>query len=162
MRWPKLKDNGTKYSFTSEREMAKNKLRAALTICAWNSITSVVIGDFGLGNSYRNPPQEMAELWREVFLWDPVLRGRIHNVTFAFEDPAQSTAKLILDDIAKKSKTASSSSKGKSKASSSHTSSGNMGCPTDQEIYSHVFSISEVNRVLTQPDPRLGLNNLVL
>lgn len=159
MRWPKLQANGTKYSFSDEREMAKNKLRAALTICAYNNIHSVVIGDFGLGNSYRNPPQEMAELWREVFLWDTNLRGRIDNVAFVFEDSTQSTMRLILEDAAKKSKGSSSSSKGKVKSSSS--SSGIPGCPMDVEIFQRVFEVSEVHRVASQGDPRMGLGNLM-
>lgn len=170
-RWPKLNQNGTKYSFQEERELVKNKLRAALTICAWHSISSVVIGDFGLGNGYRNPPQELAELWREVLLYDPVLRGRIQTVAFVFEDHSQSTAKLILDDIAKKSKGGSgSSSKGKGKSSSSSHSSGSSsssssassGYPTDYQIFQHVFDPSEIQRVLSQPDPRLGLGNLIM
>ncbi|KUI63140.1 hypothetical protein VP1G_10252 [Cytospora mali] len=148
MRWPKLQANGTKYSFSDEREMAKNKLRAALTICAYNDIHSVVIGDFGLGNSYRNPPQEMAELWREVFLWDTNLRGRIENVAFVFEDATQSTTRLILEDAAKKSKGSSSSSKSKGKSSSSST--GIPGCPMDVEIFQRVFDAAEINRVASQ------------
>ena len=175
-RWPKLNQNGTKYSFQEERELVKNKLRAALTICAWHSISSVVIGDFGLGNGYRNPPQELAELWREVLLYDPVLRGRIQTVAFVFEDHSQSTVKLILDDIAKKSKGGSSSggggssgSKGKGKSSSSHSSgssssssASSSGYPTDYQIFQHVFDPNEIQRVLSQPDPRLGLGNLIV
>ena len=79
-RWPKLTQNGTKYSFVDERQVIKDKMRGALRVCALKSYESVVIvGDFGLGNSYRNPPQELAETWREVFLFDPDLRGRIHH-----------------------------------------------------------------------------------
>lgn len=176
MRWPKLQANGTKYSFGDEREMAKNKVRAALTICAYNDIRSIVIGDFGLGNSYRNPPQEMAELWREVFLWDTNLRGRIENVAFVFEDATQSTTRLILEDAAKKSKGgsssgggggSSSSSKGKGKvkpsgsSSSSSSSSGALGAPTDVEIFQRFFDAAEIHRVASQGDPRMGLGNLM-
>lgn len=145
-RWPKLKSNGTCYSFIEERDLAKVKLRAALTVCAHQGIQSVVIGDFGLG-SYRNPPQAMAEMWREVFLWDPNLRGRIENVAFVFEDRSQSTVRLILEDAAKRSRGSSSSSAG--------------GSPTDYDIFTHVFSGSEITRVLTQPDTRMGVQNLM-
>lgn len=166
VRRPKLKEGGTTYSFTDERELARNKLRAALTICAYNDVRSVVIGDFGLG-SCRNPPRIMAELWRDVFLWDPTLRGRIENVAFVFEDRAQSTARLILEEAAKKSKSSSSShhhssgssSKGKSKASSS--SSSVSGGPTDYDIFAHVFDPAEIARVLAQPDTRMGVQNLM-
>lgn len=167
-RWPKLKATGTCYSFEGERTLAKAKIRAALTICVYNDIRSVVVGDFGLG-SYRNPPQAMAEMWREVFLWDPNLRGRIENVAFVFDDRSQSTVKIIMDDTAKKSQsggTASSSSssssksKGKTRAPS-HSSGSTASYPTDFDIFTHVFSDAEVTRVLTQPDSRMGVNNIV-
>lgn len=161
-RWPKLTQNGTKYSFPSERELVKDKLRGALRICAASGYESVVIGDFGLGNGYRNPPQELAELWREVLLYDPEIRGRIHHVAFVFEDTTQSTAQLILDDLAKKSKGSSHGSSSKSKSSSkSSKSTTSSDCPTDYEIFAHVFSPGEVQRVLSQPDYRCGLNNIL-
>lgn len=169
VRRPKLKEGGTTYSFDDEHELVRNKLRAALVICAYNDVRSVVIGDFGLG-SCRNPPRVMAELWRDVFLWDPTLRGRIENVAFVFEDRSQSTARLILEEAAKKSKSSSSSSsshhhhssgsssKGKSKASSSSSAGGG---PTDFDIFAHVFDPAEIARVLAQPDTRMGVQNLM-
>jgi len=165
-RWPKLTHNGTKYSFASERDLVKDKLRGALHICAYANYTNVVIGDFGLGNGYRNPPQELAELWREVILYDPDLRGRIRQVAFVFEDPTQSTTQLILDDLAKKSKSSSSSggssskSKSKSKSSSSSGSS-HSSAPTDYQIFRQVFDEAEIHRVLTQPDSKYSLSNLL-
>lgn len=162
VRWPKLRANGTCYSFEKEYDLAKAKLRAALTICVYNDIRTVVIGDFSLGLS-RNPPQLMAEMWREVLLWDPNLRGRIENVAFVFEDRTQSTMKLIMDDAAKKNRSSgsgsssSSSSKAKSKASSDTTG----FYPKDYEIFARVFSDAEVTRVLTQPDSRMGVNSIV-
>lgn len=155
-RWPKLKDNGHKYSFAEEREMTRDKLRGALRICLYNGYDRVVIGDFGLGNGYRNPPQELAELWRDVFLFDPDLRGQFTYVAFVFEDPLLSTTRCILDEIAKKE----SGSKGKSRAGSSSSSSSSRShpnVPTDWQIFEHVFSPAEVDRVLRQPDPRYGL-----
>lgn len=159
---PKLKDGGTRYSFDEEREMAKNKLRVALSICAYNDIRNVVIGDFGLGNCYRNPPQEMAELWREVFLWDTNLRGRIENVAFVFEDPTQSTMRLILEDAAKKNKSGGSSGGGAGKGKSKSSGSSSVpACPTDLAVFEHVFNPAEIQRVTQQPDGRMGLGNLV-
>jgi len=148
-RWPKLTQNGTKYSFANERELVKDKLRGALRICAYARYTAVVIGDFGLGNGYRNPPQELAELWREIFLYDPDLRGRLRSVAFVFEDPNQSTSRLILEDLAKKSK------------GSSGSSSSGAASVTDYDIFSRVFDPTEVQRVLAQPDSRYGLNTLL-
>lgn len=184
-RWPKLSHGGAKYAFPLEREMVRNKIRAALRICVYYDHRTVVIGDFGLGNGHRNPPQELAELWRDVFLYDPDIRGRFDYVAFVFEDQFQSTAKLILDDIAKKSKSggggssssshghghghhhsSSSSSKGKSKASAA-TSSGSGGNgggsatpPSDFEIFSRVFDPSEIQGVMSRPDPRYGISML--
>lgn len=154
-RWPKLTKNGTKYSFADERELVRDKMRAALYSCAYSGFTHVVIGDFGLGNGYRNPPQEFAELWREVLLYDPELRGRIRQVAFVFEDVNQSTAQLIQDDIAKKS----SKSKGSSSSSSSRSSS--SAFPTDFQIFQSVFHEHEIRRVLGQPDSRYGLDNIL-
>jgi len=175
MRWPKLNHNGTKYSFAEEREMVKNKLRAALKICIHEGYDNVVIGDWGLGNSYRNPPQELAEMWREVFLWDPEIRGRFRNVLFAFEEQAQSTTRLIQDDLQKKSKSksggggggggSSSSSSSKSKSKSKHgsgSSSSSSSDPQDFAIFDSVFRRPEIDRIIYhQPDPRYGFSALM-
>ncbi|ORY60774.1 uncharacterized protein BCR38DRAFT_411891 [Pseudomassariella vexata] len=163
-RWPKLSNMGTKFAFPLEREMVRGKIRAALTICAYYKYREVVIGDFGLGNGTRNPPRELAELWREVFLYDPDLRGKFDYVAFVFEDMYQSTTKLILDDIAKKSKGGSSSSKSKSKShsssSSSSSASGSQSTPSDFDIFRAVFDLSEIQSVLSRPDPRYGISML--
>ncbi|KAI0129081.1 hypothetical protein BJ170DRAFT_359159 [Xylariales sp. AK1849] len=161
-RWPKLSHGGTKYAFPLEREMVKNKIRAGLRICACYGYKQIVIGDFGLGNSHRNPPVELAELWREVFLYDVELRGRFNYVAFVFEDPYQSTIRLILDDIAKKTKHSSSSSKGKSKSSGpgSSSSSSAHSAPSDFDIFRSVFDPDEVQTVLSRTDPRCGISML--
>lgn len=160
-RWPKLNQMGTKYAFPLERDLVKNKIRAALRICAYYGHTSVVIGDFALGNGHRNPPQELAEIWREVFLYDPDVRGRFDYVAFCFEDALQSTAKFILDDIAKKNKSGhSSKSKSHSSSSSSSSSLTNPTIPTDFEVFQHVFNPSALQDVLTRPDPRCGISML--
>lgn len=36
-RWPKLKDNGSRYSFSEERDMMREKMRGALRICLYNN-----------------------------------------------------------------------------------------------------------------------------
>ncbi|KAI0148552.1 hypothetical protein GGR57DRAFT_233994 [Xylariaceae sp. FL1272] len=164
-RWPKLSQMGTKYAFPIERDLVKNKIRSSLRICSYWNHRSVVIGDFGLGNGHRNPPQELAEIWREVFLYDPDIRGRFDHVAFVFEDVYQSTAKLIMDDITKKSKHGhSSSSKGKSKSSSSSSaqSAGDSSVPSDFEIYQHVFSAPEIHSLMSRPDPRYDISMLTI
>lgn len=168
VRGPKLSDGGTKFAFPLERELVRNKIRAALRICVLYGYRDIVIGDLGLGNQYRNPPRELAELWREVFLYDPDLRGWFNCVAFVFEDFHQSTTQLIVDDIAKKTKTGSSSSskgkgKGKSKSHSSSSGSGSgssHAAPSDFEIFRLVFDKTEIQGVLERPDPRCGISML--
>ncbi|KAG6022567.1 hypothetical protein E4U41_002232 [Claviceps citrina] len=164
-RWPKLKENGTMYSFAAERDMMREKVRGALRICLYNNYDRVVIGDFGLGNGCRNPPQEVAAIWRDVLLFDPELRGQFAYVIFAFEDPTQSTIRCIWDEVARKDKKASGS-KGRSTAATS-TSTGSAGAgggglipgtPTDLAIFQAFFDPSEIERVLREPDPRYGLD----
>lgn len=159
-RWPKLKENGTKYSFAEERAMIREKIRGALRICLYNKYDRVVIGDFGLGNGHRNPPQEMAEIWRDVFLFDPDLRGQFAYVIFVFDDPFQSTSRLILDEFAKKE--SKSKSKHRDSASASASAKSASHAPTDMDIFSQVFDPREIERVLSEPDPRYGLDHLVL
>ncbi|KAG5977563.1 hypothetical protein E4U55_006659 [Claviceps digitariae] len=167
-RWPKLKENGTMYSFAEERDMMRDKVRGALRICLYNNYNRVVIGDFGLGNGCRNPPQEVAEIWRDVFLFDPDLRGQFAYVVFAFEDAAQSTTRSIWDEMARKSKKGSGSRGGKSAAARAYASSTASAPrlpmppttepPTDLAIFQAVFEPSEIERILREPDPRYGLS----
>lgn len=166
-RWPKLKDNGTKYSFSQERDMIRDKVRGALRICLHNGYQSIVIGDFGLGNGHRNPPQEMAEIWRDVFLFDPDLRGQFHYIIFAFDDPYQSTSAIILNEMAKqaardeaKQKKSSKSSRhrGESSSSSGSSNRGSSGAMTDLAIFERVFHQDEIERLLGQRDPRYDLD----
>lgn len=160
-RWPKLVPNGSKYSFSDERAMVKDKIRGALRICAYNNQETVVIaGDWGLGNGHRNPPRELAEVWREVLLYDPELRGRIREACFVFEDASQCTAQLILTEMSKKDSKKSGKGKEGSKSKSPSSVIANCG-PTDAEIYNAVFDEGEVRRVLGQPDARYGLDNLL-
>lgn len=148
IRNPKVTENGTRYSFEMEQEVVKERLRSGLRICAAANCTHVVIGDFGLGNSFLNPPTELAKLWREVFLYDPGLRGRFRYVGFVFQNTVQSTTQLILDDIKKKS-------------SGGGLTSSNPGVQTDFEIFSSVFENQEVRRVIEQRDPRGRLGHIL-
>ncbi|KAL6852945.1 hypothetical protein ACO1O0_007493 [Amphichorda felina] len=158
-RWPKLKDNGTKYSFSAERDIIREKIRGALRICLVNNYRCVVIGDFGLGNGHRNPPREMAEIWRDIFLFDPDLRGQFRWVAFVFDDPTQSTSQIILNELAKKDKKHGSSISANhgGKSSDSGSSPGPNIPLTDLAIFQHVFNQAEIERVRSQRDPRCGL-----
>lgn len=157
-RWPKLKDHGSKYSFSEERSMIRDKIRGALRICLYNNYDKVVIGDFGLGNGHRNPPQELAEIWRDVFLFDPDLRGQFAYVIFVFEDPNQSTSRLILDEMAKKESKSSSRGKSRGSDSSSSSSRSHSNSPSDRAIFEFIFSETEIERALSEPDPRYKLD----
>jgi hypothetical protein len=138
--------------------MIRDKIRGALRICLYNNYDRVVIGDFGLGNGHRNPPQELAEIWRDVFLFDPDLRGQFVYVIFAFEDPNQSTTRLILDEIAKKESKSSSRGKSRGSDSSSSSSKSHSNSPSDRAIFEYIFSEAEIERALREPDPRYKLD----
>ncbi|KAG6011036.1 hypothetical protein E4U21_000067 [Claviceps maximensis] len=165
-RWPKLKESGSMYSFAEERNMMRDKVRGALRICLYNNYNRVVIGDFGLGNGCRNPPQEVAEIWRDVLLFDPDLRGQFVYVVFAFEDPAQSTTRFIWDEMIRKNKKGSGSRGGKSRTAAIPSSGliermpmpPSTVAPTDLSIFQALFEPSEIERVLREPDPRYGLD----
>ncbi|KAI2631097.1 hypothetical protein GGS21DRAFT_163654 [Xylaria nigripes] len=164
VRWPRLNQMGTKFAFPMERDLVKNKIRSALRICAYYGHRSVVIGDFGLGNSHRNPPQELAEIWREVFLYDPEIRGRFDHVAFVFEDVNVITTKFILKDLQKKDRSDHPYRyKGKSSASSSSRSTdestGPTG-PTDFQVFQHVFNAGEIQNLINRTDPRYDISML--
>ncbi|KAG6054824.1 hypothetical protein E4U17_003423, partial [Claviceps sp. LM77 group G4] len=57
------------------------------------------IGHFGLGSIYHNPPEELAEIWRDLLMFDPVLRGQFEYVILAFEGPTQSTTHYHWDRL---------------------------------------------------------------
>lgn len=171
VRWPKLSNGGTTYAFEVEKELMRDKIRGALRMCNWENHDYVVIADFGLGNSHRNPPLELAEMWRDIFLYDPDIRGYFKHVAFVFEDAYQSTSSLIIDDLNKKTKGGSSSSGGsssKSKSKSHHGSSSGGGSgsnngamhPSDFEIFERIFDANQIRDVLTRPDPRYGISML--
>lgn len=157
MRRPKLKDDGSRYSFEQEYDATWRKMRGALCVCLHHGYDRVIIGDFGLGNNHRNPPQVLAEMWRNLFLFDPELRGQFTYVVFTFEDASQSTRRIILDEAAKSH--CKSSANGKSSRDGSFSSSSSSDdCVADIDIFAHVFSSEEVHRVVSEPDPRYGLH----
>lgn len=151
VRRPKLKDNGTTFSFTEEYEDIWKKMRGALCVCLHHGYYRIVIGDFGLGRSHRNPPQVLAEMWRDLFLFDPEIRGQFSYVVFCFEDATQSTHRIILDDMAKSDKRRSKSSREPSHPTSGYD-------VADIDIFQHTFCPAEIQRVISQPDPRYGLH----
>ncbi|OAA66063.1 hypothetical protein ISF_03901 [Cordyceps fumosorosea ARSEF 2679] len=152
-RWPRLKDNGTSYSFDAERQQMKDKIRGALRICHYNGYDRVVVGDFGLGNGCRNPPQQLAEIWREVLLFDPELRGQFEDVFFIFEDPDLNTRRCIIEELIKKEQ----KSRTKSRSGGVDLRSLLRDAPPDMVTFQRVFDADEIQRVISEPDPRYGL-----
>jgi hypothetical protein len=136
---PKLDSSGKKYSFKAEKDLMKDKLRTALRIAVYYNYPNVCIGTFGLGSGFRNPPEEVAIMWRDLFLKDPEFVGHFNDVVFAFE-PSEGPVGTS------SSSSSSSSSKSSSKHSSSSSSSSSRSSVTsDLEIFKHVFKPSVIN-----------------
>ncbi|CAK7235130.1 hypothetical protein SEUCBS140593_009179 [Sporothrix eucalyptigena] len=161
VRWPKLTETGTRYSLDNERNIVKDKLRASLLICIAKGYSVIVVGDFGLGKRYRNPPQEMAKLWCNVFLWDVMVRGRIQAVTFVFEDPQQCTTHLIRDALSNKGRGDGSRGMSSSSLPSTFSSSSLTSSPTDLEIFRRMFSKGGIKKQMEERDYRYELQTLV-
>jgi hypothetical protein len=128
---PKLDSSGKKYSFKQEKELMKDKLRTALRIAIYYNYPNLCIGTFGLGSGFRNPPEEVAIMWRDLFLKDPEFVGHFNDVVFAFEPPEGPMGM-----------SSSSSSKHSSKHSSSSSKS---SVSSDLEIFKHVFKPSVIH-----------------
>ncbi|KAG5970696.1 hypothetical protein E4U56_007484 [Claviceps arundinis] len=90
VRQPKLIGNGSSYPHGPNELIMREKICEALRICLHNNYDRVVIGDFGLGETYHNPPQAVAEIWRDLLLFHPDLCGQFESVDFAFVDQMQS------------------------------------------------------------------------
>ena len=129
---PTLTQNGTGYALAEDYDRIKSQIRAGLRICAHEKIQYIVVAGFGLGPCDRNPPQMLAEIWREV-ICDPILSGRIEAVAFVLRDSSWSTSKRIADEIAQKS---GYEFRGQSTTTL-----------TDYEILKRVFSVKEVQRL---------------
>jgi hypothetical protein len=180
-RWPKLTGNGTRYSFSAERDLVYDKMRIALRIAIHAGARFVVVADWGLGNAYRNPPMEMATMWRHLFFYDPNIRGRLHGVRFVFEDSGQSTTRAINYEIAKdharrtggggggggggsRSSRAcgSAAAAAAAAASSAQSDARSAHEPTDYDIFKHKFDPAEIREMLTATDPRYGIMHLTI
>lgn len=139
---PKLKDHDTKYAFKDEKELMRDKLRTALRIAIYYGYTNLCIGTFGLGSGFGNPPEEVARMWRDLFLKDSEFVGHFNDVVFAFE----SCEGPIGASSSSSSSSRSSSSKHSAKHSSKHSSSSSSSSSSSNsvasilEVFKHVFS----------------------
>jgi hypothetical protein len=130
---PKLDSSGKKYSFKQEKELMREKIYTALRIAKYNGHTRLCIGTFGLGPGFRNPPEEVAIMWRDALLKDPEFSGSFQDVVFSFEPPEGAVA------VSSTSSSRHSSSKSSSKSSSSSSSS-KSSVAAELEIFKHVFN----------------------
>jgi uncharacterized protein (TIGR02452 family) len=125
---PKLDNSGKKYSFKQERELMRDKIKTALRIAVYYDYENLCIGTFGLGPGFRNPPEEVAMMWRDALLYDPEFQGRFRDIVFAFEAPEGSEASH--------SSPKSPSSKGSPKGNSASA---------DLEIFKYIFKPSVIH-----------------
>jgi uncharacterized protein (TIGR02452 family) len=65
-------------------EPSKEKIRTILRICGTYGHDALVLSAFGCG-AFRNPPNHMAELFKEVF-GEPEFKGRFRMIVFAIID----------------------------------------------------------------------------
>ena len=63
-----------------------NKMRTILRIGLENGHTAIVLGALGCG-AFGNPPEDIAQLWREVLL-EPEFKDQFEKVVFAILDDA--------------------------------------------------------------------------
>ncbi|KAG5917462.1 hypothetical protein E4U61_002718 [Claviceps capensis] len=152
VRKPSVKGKGSLYSKEKDKSTMIEKIYGALRVCLNHNYNRVVIGDFGLGDGFLNPPQELAEIWRDLLLFDPNLRGQFRSVHFVFTDPLQSTTQWHRDVLQRKYEDkwarqaategpASTSTKQRTEPLSSQP------APTDMEIFESVFHPNEIKRV---------------
>jgi len=138
---PKLDSAGAKYSFSQEKELMRDKIRTALRIAVYYGHHNLVIGAFGLGPGFRNPPEEVAKMWRDAFIKDPEFQGHFQDIIFAFEDP-EGPGAATSSSSKSSSKTSSKSSSSKSSSSSSSKSC----AASDLAIFKHVFKPMNIHQ----------------
>jgi uncharacterized protein (TIGR02452 family) len=62
------------YTRSSDRSLMRDKMRTILRTAASNEHRTLVLGAFGCG-AFRNPPKEVARLWREVLVDEREFHG---------------------------------------------------------------------------------------
>lgn len=132
---PKLDSSQKKYSFKQEKELMRDKIRTALRIAIYYGYYNLCIGNFGLGPGFKNPPEEVATMWKDAFLKEPEFRGHFEDIVFAFEPPEGASS----GSSSKGSSSKSSSSKGSSSSKSSSSSSSSSTSASDLDVFRHVF-----------------------
>ncbi|KAL8729164.1 MAG: hypothetical protein Q9166_004903 [cf. Caloplaca sp. 2 TL-2023] len=90
---PKLDESGTDYSFDEEKVIMKNKMRCVLRIAAIHHHFDLCMGAFGVGPGFRNPPSQIASMWRSLLFEEAEFQGVFSNVVFAIETAAESSSR---------------------------------------------------------------------
>ncbi|KAG6123072.1 hypothetical protein E4U14_000024 [Claviceps sp. LM454 group G7] len=150
VRKPRVKGNGSFYRRAEDKSIMRQKICGALRICVHHRYDRVVIGNFGLGDGFKNPPQELAKIWRDLFLFDPILRGQFRSVHFVFMDPLQSTTQCHRDRQQKHNETKRLIRmliRGGTSWSRMEGAPSSQRAPTDMEVFESVFHPDEIERV---------------
>ncbi|KAM3076276.1 hypothetical protein ACMFMF_005610 [Clarireedia jacksonii] len=132
---PKLDSSGKKYSFKTERELMKASMKTALRIAIFYQYDRIVIGTFGLGPGFKNPPEEVANLWRELLVHDNEFNEQFSAVIFAFEPsegPSSSTG-------------SSANAASSSKSPRSNGSSSKPSFAHELEVFSQTFKPANIH-----------------
>ncbi|KAL9595155.1 MAG: hypothetical protein Q9219_006611 [cf. Caloplaca sp. 3 TL-2023] len=98
IRRPKLDETGADYSFDQEKDLMKEKMRSVLRIAAYHHHCDLCMGAFGVGPGFRNPPSQIASMWRSLLFEEAEFSGVFSNVVFAIENSGESTSKDGLSD----------------------------------------------------------------
>lgn len=61
------------------------KMRTVLRIAAMWNHPSIVLGAFGVGHIFRNPPREVARMWKLLLFQEEEFSGVFANVVFAIQ-----------------------------------------------------------------------------
>ncbi|KAL5371351.1 hypothetical protein DPSP01_014322 [Paraphaeosphaeria sporulosa] len=83
VRAPKLKEGS--YAFEQERQFMEEKMKTVLRIAAYHNQRGLFIGAFGLGPSEKNPPREVAKMWRHIIYEEEEFQGTFDNVIFVID-----------------------------------------------------------------------------
>ncbi|OAX84172.1 hypothetical protein ACJ72_01447 [Emergomyces africanus] len=78
-------DSLLKFANPNDRSRAKEKMRVILRLAAWKRNRKVVLGALGCG-AFRNPAEEVANCWAEVFSEPEFRGGWWEKVVFAVID----------------------------------------------------------------------------
>ena len=65
--------------------MMMEKMRAVLRIAMSRGHTDLCMGAFGVGYGFRNPPKQVARMWREILFTEKEFEGAFANIVFAME-----------------------------------------------------------------------------